>query len=388
MTKSTTSTKTTKAGRPYPGFPLWIHSSGRWCKKVKQKHYYFGYVADDPNGNKALELWLTDKDDLLAGRVPNRVTGGLTIADLCNSFLTHKDLLVQSGELTQRTHDRYQDNCRRVVEKFGKHRGVNSLQTADFQQLRASMARSLGAIALSNEIQMTRSLFRYGYEAGLLDVPLRFGPGFKKPSAKTIRMTRAAKGPKMFSVEEVRALLKEATPNLTAMVLLALNAGLGNTDVGMLPISAINMGTGWLDYPRTKTGIQRRVPLWSETIKAVHDAMAVRAEPIDPDDVKFVFIGKRGQNYIGKAKGYRVTAEFTRVAKRAGLDGRTFYDLRRTFQTIAEGAHDLVAVQSIMGHAPSSGDMSAIYRQKIEDQRLQAVVDYVHDWLFNKPKPR
>ena len=162
MSKSTTSTKTAKAGKPYPSFPLWIHPSGRWCKKVRQKHHYFGYVADDLNGIKAMELWLADKDDLLAGRVPSRVTGGITVAELCNHFLTHKELLVESGELTPRTHDRYVDNCRRVVEAFGKHRDASSLQAADFQMLRSSMTKSLGAIALANEIQMTRSLFRNG----------------------------------------------------------------------------------------------------------------------------------------------------------------------------------------------------------------------------------
>ena len=35
-------------------------------------------------------------------------------------------------------------------------------------------------------------------------------------------------------------------------------------------------------------------------------------------------------------------------------------------------------------HAPASGDMSAIYRQGIEDQRLRAVADHVHGWLFAK----
>jgi integrase len=72
-----------------------------------------------------------------------------------------------------------------------------------------------------------------------------------------------------------------------------------------------------------------------------------------------------------------------RVLKKAGIEHRTFYDLHRTFQTIAEGAHDLAAVQSIMGHAPSNGDMSDIYRQRVSDERLRAVTDYVHDWLFH-----
>ena len=96
------------------------------------------------------------------------------------------------------------------------------------------MAKRWGAIALGNEIQMIRSIFRFGYESQLLDRPLRFGPGFKKPSAKTLRITRAASGPKLFTPEQVHQLLAVATVNLRAFVLLGLNGELGNTDLAEL----------------------------------------------------------------------------------------------------------------------------------------------------------
>jgi mono/diheme cytochrome c family protein len=35
-----------------------------------------------------------------------------------------------------------------------------------------------------------------------------------------------------------------------------------------------------------------------------------------------------------------------------------------------------------MGHAPNSGDMSAAYRERIDDDRLRAVVKYVRQWLL------
>ncbi len=217
MTKSTTSTKKAKPGKPYPGFPLWVHPTGRWCRKVKKRFFYFGNAADDPHGTEALKLWLADRDDLMAGQEPRRTTDGLTVADLCNHFLTFKDGLLQSGELAERTFSRYRDNCARAVDSLGRDRAIEDLRTDDFQKLRVSMTKSMGPVALGNEIQMTRSIFRYGYEAGLFDVPIRFGPGFKKPSAKTIRLTRAANGPKMFTPEEINAILGCATPNLRAM---------------------------------------------------------------------------------------------------------------------------------------------------------------------------
>ncbi len=77
--------------------------------------------------------------------------------------------------------------------------------------------------------------------------------------------------------------------------------------------------------------------------------------------------------------------EFAHLMTDVSVEGRTFYDLRRTFQTIGEGAHDFVEVQSIMGHAPASGDMSSIYRQRVEDERLQAVTEHVRNWLYVEP---
>jgi len=39
---------------------------------------YFGKVAGNTNGRKALDKWLEQKGDLLAGRTPRVKTDGLT----------------------------------------------------------------------------------------------------------------------------------------------------------------------------------------------------------------------------------------------------------------------------------------------------------------------
>ncbi len=55
-----------RLSKPRPDFPLFPHATGRWAKKVRGKLRYFGKVADDPHGEKALDLWLAQKDALLA----------------------------------------------------------------------------------------------------------------------------------------------------------------------------------------------------------------------------------------------------------------------------------------------------------------------------------
>jgi len=312
------------------------------------------------------------------------------VADLANQFLTHKKLLRDSGELAARTFQRYFHSCELLVTVFQKNRLVSDLASDDFQRLRSEMADRWGPVVLANEIQMVRSAFKYGYDAGLIDNPIRFGPGFRRPSAKVLRQSRASGGLRMFEREELLKAIEAAGPNLKAMILLAANGGLGNSDVGLLPIQAVNLKGGWLDYPRQKTGIDRRIPLWPEAITAIKAALASRSEPNDPQHGDLLFIGPRGEPYIGNHRGYRVAADMTRLLANANLTrkGLSFYSLRRTFQTIAEGARDLVAVQAIMGHAPPANDMAAVYRQRIDDERLQAVTNHVRQWLFSETKTK
>jgi len=61
----------------------------------------------------------------------------------------------------------------------------------------------------------------------------------------------------------------------------------------------------------------------------------------------------------------------------------SFYALRRTFETIGGECRDQAAVDHIMGHARD--DMASVYRERISDERLEAVTDHVRRWLFGVP---
>ena len=376
MKKSTTQGKPNK---PYKDFPLYPHTTKRWAKKIRGKTHYFGRW-DDPDA--ALQKYLDQRDELQAGREPRSAGKGLMVKDLCNEWLAHKKQLLDCGELAQRTFEAYLSSAGFLAASLGRNTLVDQLGPADFQALRGGMTKSWGPIRLKNEMGVVESIFRYGDRAGLYEKRICFGPAWTKPSAKTLRKQRAANGPRMFGHENLLKVLEHASTNMRAMILLGANAALGNTELGLLPIKAMDLDAGWLDYPRAKTGIDRRVPLWPETVAAIRRVLAERREPNDPTDCSLLFIGKRGKSYVGNHRGHRVCQEFDRTMRWAGVEGRSFYDLRRTFQTIGEEARDLVAVQSIMGHAPPAGDMSAIYRQRISDDRLQAVTDHVHAWLF------
>ena len=96
---------------------------------------------------------------------------------------------------------------------------------------------------------------------------------FKRPHRRTLRRERAKKGPRLFEARYIRKMIKAAHVQLRAMIYLAVNCGLENSDLGQLPRRAIDLSTGWLHFARPKTGIDWRVPLWPDTVVAIKTAI-------------------------------------------------------------------------------------------------------------------
>jgi len=77
-----------------------------------------------------------------------------------------------------------------------------------------------------------------------------------------------------------------------------------------------------------------------------------------------------------------VDLEFDKAQKDAGLQFRGFYVLRHTFRTIADTTGDLNAIRAIMGHAFPGMDEFYLHLHAGGIERLQKVVNHVHDWLY------
>lgn len=116
-------------------------------------------------------------------------------------------------------------------------------------------------------------MFKFGLNNGLIDWAVRYGTEFHKPDKSVLRRHRARCGPKMPEAEELRQAIDGALvaggngpelirpdPTLQAMILLGLNARLGNNDCATLLMHNVNPETGWLDFPRPETGFPRMCP--------------------------------------------------------------------------------------------------------------------------------
>jgi integrase len=104
-----------------------------------------------------------------------------------------------------------------------------------------------------------------------------------------------------------------------------------------LPSSAIDLQSGWINYPRPKTAIMRHCPLWPETVAALREAIASRPTPKNEADADLVFVTKYGKSWATDAPGTPVGKEFRKLLDETKIfrKGIGFYALRHTFETIA-----------------------------------------------------
>jgi integrase len=323
---------------------------------------------------------------LHAGRTPRPDPQTATVKDVANAFLNAKRALLDAGELSPHTWANYKRAAVTLVEHMGKTRLVADLDPQDFAALRTKMAKPTGKWGphrLAVTIQHIRSIFKHAFESALIPSPVRFGPGFKGPSKKTFRLHRAKLGAKLFTAEEIRMMFDAAGTSMKAMLLLGINAGFSNSDCANLTRSVLDLDGGWADYARVKTGIPRRCPLWPETVQALRDVLAKRRQPKNEEDADLVFVTKYGLSWGKDTTDNPVSKETAKLLRRLGLNGRKgrgFYTMRHVFRTVADESKDQVAVDHIMGHARD--DMASVYRERISDERLRAVAEYVRKWLL------
>jgi integrase len=287
----------------------------------------------------------------------------------------------------------------------------------DFEAFRAKLAAKLGVTALGNEVNRCRVVLNYASDQRLIPAPVHFGQSFDRPSKKARRRVRNESAPRMFTHDELLTILDaldgkpvdvngeqepvnlKADPQLKAMTLLGLNAGLGVTDCANLNEAHLRMESGWLDYPRVKTETPRRAPLWPETLEALNAVFLNRTLYRDPADAGIVFLTRTRRRWVRTKQGMTpeknlhlnaISQAFGKLLHALNINGRAglnFYTLRRQFEIVAGESRDQVAVDAIMGHVDES--MAAVYRQNVvSDDRLHDVVNHVRQWLFGARENR
>lgn len=369
--------------KPYPDFPLYPHRSGKWAKKIKGKTVYFG-VHSDPDA--ALAEYLTYKAKLDASmRLPSlselprhsALNPPLTLRQAADRFVEAKRKAVEREELSNRTLDELRRTSDKFCEIIGPDVAITQIGPEQFAKFRDARAATMNVVSIGNEITRIRSWWKWLHGSKHLKQSPDFGPEFRKPSARILRRHRKATGKKLFAADDIVSLIDEAGTALRAMIYLGINCGFGPGDCSHIPVSAIDLQSGWIDFPRPKTEVDRLCPLWPESIEAMAQYAKMR-ERLSPDTPLW-FVDHRGKPW---SNDHAELSKYFSAVRRRVLPRGGMYWLRHTFATIAGESQDQVAVNAIMGHVDPT--MAAVYREEIGRERLVSVVDKVRDWLFRR----
>jgi integrase len=164
---------------------------------------------------------------------------------------------------------------------------------------------------------------------------------------------------------------------MKAMIYLGLNCGFGCTDCAELKWKNIDFDKQRICLARGKTGINRNLPLWPDTIDALKRISR---------KTRRVFNTSKGNSFVRTISKYdpdgneryivinTVSTMFSRLVKKAGLKvpkGTGFYTLRRTAATMAARSGDPFAVQRLLGHADLK--MASRYVQDVSKQTDRVV---------------
>jgi integrase len=369
-----------KPQKPRPDFPLFPHQNGQWAKKIDGKLRYFGKWDDFSEAESRYKAFVASP----LQQKPKEITlHAIRLKDLVNAYLTDCQLRVARKEMAQVTLNAYRDFFKRFFSHTDK---LTLLHAVDWgraaKKQRAGKAHQLSPSSWVVEITKLKTCLNWAKDRQLIDAIPELGPGWKKPSQRSVRKT-AKQFRAWFDREEIIKLLDHCTKTsrlaLRAMILLGVNAGLGNHDCASLRPQNVDLERGWLVFPRNKTGVARKSKLWPETVQALRDYADVRPR-VKTD---WVFVTIYGNQYTRPDQSHCViNKQFREVcqANMLWIPRRGFYGLRRTCATIGGESTDQAAVNAIMGHLDTS--TPGIYRQAISDARLERVSETIRAWLY------
>jgi len=344
-------------------YPLTLHPTGQYCKKIRGKIYYFG-----TDKHIALQRYLEQAASLHAGKRPDAIqasTESMTLKTLCNLYIEHQNSRVHAGEIKLGQVYDCKITLKDLAQYLGPNRNLSVIKTIDLQNYRSKLiAEGKSAARINNHISAFKAMYHWAIDNEVLE---------NGPNLKAIKkLPRSKKTMTTFSSNEIKTLIECASPQFKAMILLGLNCGFGCTDCSELLWKHIDMNSGRVNFPRTKTDVARNLPLWEETISTLKVLPHINERVFNTEQghklVRFVE-HTNDSGLIRIHKHDNVTTEFSKLLKKAGLKkekGVGFYTLRRTAATLAARGGDPFAVQRLLGHADLK--MASVYVQDVSEQ--------------------
>ncbi|XZG70190.1 tyrosine recombinase XerC [Chitinibacteraceae bacterium HSL-7] len=248
-------------------------------------------------------------------------------------------------------------------------RPLDQLAPADIRGfVRALASKGRSAATIARALAAWRSFYRMMQrDAGWADNP---ASGVRPPK-------RAQRLPGVLSVDAAQQLLDQVPDDSPlgcrdkAMFELAYSSGLRVSELAGLLIDDLDLDSG-LARVHGKGGKTRQIPIGHEAIEAIRRWLLVRVQMAVARDVT-VFVGKHGGALTPRA----IQARLRHWQSEIGVAERLYpHKLRHSCAThLLQSAHDLRAVQELLGHANLS--TTQIYTH-LDFQALAEVYDRCH----------
>ena len=148
-------------------YPLTLHKTGQYCKKIKGKLYYFG-----TDKRQALERYLEQAFFLHSGEQSKVKASGdrLSVKMLCNLYLDHQDSRASIGEIQHQHVSDQVFRLKQFVQFVGPHRSVSDVSTIDLQNYRKKLIQaSKSPNTVNNHIAVVKAMYNWAIDNEMID---------------------------------------------------------------------------------------------------------------------------------------------------------------------------------------------------------------------------
>ena len=279
----------------------------------------------------------------------------ITVKELANRFITAQQANWRNPKATLKC---YKDWLGRFIKDHPR------LRAADFTVEKFAMwklslkERNYSPESINHYLGAVRAMFTFAEDTSIIQL----APKLKRVKNEA-RARTGSTGKPLYALEDLTRLLKQADPQLKAMLILALNCGFGPKDIRDLTWGHIEGAR--VTLPRSKTGICQTYLLWPEARSLLDNIKQKRAElivrmakrKVQHCDNGHVFMTRFWRPWSKDA----VAEQFRKLCKKADVPCYGFYRLRHCAST----AMSLVATPHV-------------HRKFMRHSQLQQQVTYTH----------
>ena len=141
-------------------FPLTLHPTKQYCKKINGRLYYFG-----TDRQAALRKYLRYASELhrATGKPPALLNReDTTLKELCNMYLSHQLARVEAGNLTAQYYADQVRSLRNLARYIGPDCWVSEIRTIELQNYRTKLLKSYGSSSGVNiNLAIMKAMFHW-----------------------------------------------------------------------------------------------------------------------------------------------------------------------------------------------------------------------------------